>query len=203
MADIHPMEARGPARISPIDRAQLAESPVSLRRVAGLFHGHEQLVEPQRVGHTLRRRGHLADHGEHSALDGLLHRAVGAGGTLGERLLEIGRGEVLGAAPHVAQTAHDLRQDDAGVAARAHERALGDGRRHGGDVLRIALLQLLEDRADRERQVGAGVTVGNRVHVEVVDDAALRLDGGEGGVDHRDGGDPDVQSWRSSTRTLT
>ncbi len=40
MADIHPMEARGPARINPADKAQLAESPVSLRRVAGLFRGH-------------------------------------------------------------------------------------------------------------------------------------------------------------------
>ncbi|MGV8909790.1 MAG: ABC transporter ATP-binding protein [Propionicimonas sp.] len=40
MADIHPLEARGPVRVNPVDRAQLAESPVSLRRVAGLFHGH-------------------------------------------------------------------------------------------------------------------------------------------------------------------
>ncbi len=31
---------RGPSRISPADRAQLAESPVSLARVAGLFTGH-------------------------------------------------------------------------------------------------------------------------------------------------------------------
>ena len=31
---------RGPARINPADRAQLAESPVSMQRVAGLFAGH-------------------------------------------------------------------------------------------------------------------------------------------------------------------
>jgi ATP-binding cassette subfamily B protein len=31
---------RGPVRVNPADRAQLAESPVSLRRVAGLFAGH-------------------------------------------------------------------------------------------------------------------------------------------------------------------
>ena len=30
---------RGPARVNPNDRAQLAESPVSVRRVLGLFHG--------------------------------------------------------------------------------------------------------------------------------------------------------------------
>lgn len=41
MAELHPtMEWRGPSRINPADRAQLAESPVSLRRVAGLFRGH-------------------------------------------------------------------------------------------------------------------------------------------------------------------
>ena len=33
-------EIRGPARINPADRAQLAESPVTMRRVAGLFSGH-------------------------------------------------------------------------------------------------------------------------------------------------------------------
>ncbi len=41
MAELHPTpEWRGPSRINPADRAQLAESPVSLRRVAGLFRGH-------------------------------------------------------------------------------------------------------------------------------------------------------------------
>ncbi|MCA0295664.1 MAG: ABC transporter ATP-binding protein/permease [Actinobacteria bacterium] len=35
-----PVEMRGPSRINPADRAQLAESPVSLARVAGLFRGH-------------------------------------------------------------------------------------------------------------------------------------------------------------------
>ena len=43
---IHPMAmVRGPVRINEADRAQLAESPVSLRRVAGLFHGHALLAE--------------------------------------------------------------------------------------------------------------------------------------------------------------
>jgi ATP-binding cassette subfamily B protein len=36
----NPVEMRGPARINPADRAQLAESPVGLARVAGLFSGH-------------------------------------------------------------------------------------------------------------------------------------------------------------------
>ena len=80
-------------------------------------------------------------------------------------------------APYVADAAHDLRQDDARVAARAHERPLGDG---GGDrrhALGVAVLQLFEDGAHGEREVGAGVTVRDGIHVEVVDDVALGLEG--------------------------
>ena len=35
-----PPEMRGPARIDPRDRAQLAESPVSWQRIAALFRPH-------------------------------------------------------------------------------------------------------------------------------------------------------------------
>ncbi len=45
MAELHPTpEWRGPSRINPADRAQLAESPVGLRRVAGLFRGHRRAL---------------------------------------------------------------------------------------------------------------------------------------------------------------
>ena len=155
------------------------------------------------LGHAVRSLGHLADHGEHRALDRLLDGAVGAVGALRERLLEVGRGEVLRAAPHVAEAAHDLREDDAGVAASAHERALGDRGGDRRDALGVALLELLEDGAHGEREVGARVAVRDGIDVEVVDDAALSLDSGERGVDDGDGGEPDAQSWRSSTRTLT
>ena len=40
MGQINHEELRGPARINPVDRAQLAESPVSMARVAKLFAGH-------------------------------------------------------------------------------------------------------------------------------------------------------------------
>ncbi len=141
--------------------------------------------------------------GEHGALDRLLDGAIGAAGALGERLLEVRRGEVLGAAPHIAEAAHDLREDHAGVAARAHERTLGDRGGDRRDALDVALLELFENRAHGEREVGARVAVRDRVHVEVVDDAALSLDGCERGIDNGDGGEPYAQSWRSSTRTLT
>lgn len=59
---------RGPAKIDPKDRDQLAESPVCLRRVAGLFRDHklqvaivtglivdtvmEEVPEPEPQAHT-------------------------------------------------------------------------------------------------------------------------------------------------------
>ena len=66
----------------------------------------------------------------------------------------------------------------------------------------VALLELLDHGAHGERHVGARVAVRDRVDVEVVDELALSLDGGERGLDDSDGGGADDQSWRSSTRTL-
>ena len=172
------------------------------RDPAGLFHGGEQVLEPEAVGDRLRRRGHLADDGEHGALDRRLDGPVGGVLTLDDGALEHGGVERVGLAPHLADAAHDLGEDDAGVAARAHQRALGHRRGDRGDVPDVALLELLDDRAHRERHVGARVAVRHRVHVEVVDELALSLDGRERGLDDADGGGADDQSWRSSTRTL-
>ena len=61
------------------------------RHSAGLFDRDQQSVEAQRVGHALRGLGHLADHREHGAFDGLLDGPIGAGGALGQSFLEVGR----------------------------------------------------------------------------------------------------------------
>ena len=173
------------------------------RDPAGLLDRREQVLEPESVGHGLRGRRHLADDGEHGALDGRLDGAVGGVLALEDRPLEDGGVERVGLTPDVADAAHDLGEDDAGVAARAHERALGDGGGHGRDVGDLALLELLDHGAHGERHVGAGVPVRDGVHVEVVDVLTLSLDGGERGLDDSDGGGAyDAQSCRSSTRTL-
>ena len=173
------------------------------RDPAGLLDGREQVLEPEAVGHRLRGRRHLADDGEHGALDRRLHGAVRGVLPLEHRPLEHGGVERVGLAPDVADAAHDLGEDDAGVAAGAHERALGDGGGHRRDVGDVALLELLDHGAHGERHVGAGVPVGDGVHVEVVDELALSLDGGERGLDDSDcGGAYGDQSCRSSTRTL-
>ncbi len=172
------------------------------RDPAGLLHGRQQVLQPEAVRHGLRRRRHLADDGEHGALDRRLHGAVGGVLPLHHGPLEHRRVQRVGLPPHVADAAHDLGEDDAGVAAGAHERALGDGGGHRRDVGDVALLELLDHGAHGERHVGARVAVRDRVDVEVVDELALSLDGGERGLDDSDGGGADDQSWRSSTRTL-
>ncbi len=172
------------------------------RDPAGLLDGSQQVLESEAVRHRLCRRRHLADDREHGAFDGLLDRPVGGVLSLHHRLLEHGRVERVGLPPHVADATDDLGQDDARVATRAHERPLGDRGGHRRDVGHIALLEFFHHGAHGERHVGPRVAVRDRVDVEVVDELALSLDGGECGLDDADGGGPDDQSWRSSTRTL-
>ena len=69
-----------------------------------------------------------------------------------------------------AQTAQDLRGDDAGVAARAHERAGGDGLADlGGGSADGQLGQACNDGFQRQRHVRAGVAIGHGEDVETVD----------------------------------
>jgi hypothetical protein len=80
----------------------------------------------------------------------------------------------LGIAEPLGEAAQDLGGDDARVAAGAHEGAMGD---RLGNVLHRGVLRerldLLHDGPKRERHVGAGVSVRDREHVELVDLLAL------------------------------
>ena len=192
---------------SGVDDARLLQGGELAGRVldrdpAGFFDDDHHVVERDAVGHALRSGRHLADDREHGALHGLLDGPVGGAGAFAERELELARPERVRAAPHLADAAYDLRQDDAGVAAGAHERALGHGGRYRGDAVLLGEPQLFDDGPHRQGEVGPGVAVGDRIHVEVVDDRPLRLHGGEGGFDDREGGGADAQSCRSSTRTV-
>jgi hypothetical protein len=73
-----------------------------------------------------------------------------------------GGGEGLGQAPK------DLREDHPAVAARAHQRPVANGLAHCGEIA-VGTLELGHHRLERQRHVGAGVAVGDRVHVEAVD----------------------------------
>ena len=120
---------------------------------------------------------HLADDGEHRALLRIADRGPGGGRRVAEGVADQRRADQLAAARRqdLGRPAHDLAEDDARVAARAHQRRVGDG---GDDQVAIdggeravssQVLESVEDRLDRAGHVVAGVAVGNREDVGVVD----------------------------------
>ena len=66
----------------------------------------------------------------------------------------------------------ELREDDAGVPAGAHE----DG---AADVGVGVALERVRDGTHRQGHVRARVPVGDRIHVEIVDARAARLERGQ------------------------
>ena len=135
------------------------------------------------------RVGHLAEDGQHRPLGRLAHRVVGGVGGAGEgggdedRVDQLAgaAGQLLGGA------ADDLAEDHAGVAAGAHQRRPGQRLDQLGaadlvDLEAVEAVELLHHRAHRHRHVVAGVAVGDREDVEVVDLLAALLQGGVGGA---------------------
>ena len=72
-------------------------------------------------------------------------------------------------AQHLGESPHDLAEDDAGVAARAHQRSPGELLRNRFVAGCARALERLDDRADGQCEVGSRIAVRNRVDVEVVD----------------------------------
>jgi len=66
-----------------------------------------------------------------------------------------------------------LREDDARVAARAHQGAIG---RPLDDLARVrgaGVTRLTQSGVERHAHIGAGIAVGNGKHVERVDGGAM------------------------------
>ena len=126
---------------------------------------------------------HLAEDGQHRALGRLADRVVGGIGGAGEgggdehRVDQLAgtAGQLLGGA------ADDLAEDHAGVAAGAHQRRPGQRLDQLGaadlvDLEPVEAVELLHHRPHRHRHVVAGVAVGDREDVEVVDLLAALLE---------------------------
>ena len=128
------------------------------------------------VARVLGLLGELADHRQHRPLHRPAHGAVGGVARGAEGAADRGRVEQSRLAERLGGAAEDLGEDDAGVAAGAHQRRarqlLGERRAVGGG----RRLEHVHDRARRQRQVRAGVAVGNGIDVEVVDPAPVRLE---------------------------
>ena len=185
-----PAEELDEPRAARVDHTRLAQDLELLGRAG---HGFlpvsheldEQVGERLGVGLVaLRLFRKLADDREHRPLDRPPHGAVGGVGRPAQRLGRQRRadavrrlGEDVGDAPH------DLGEDHPGVAARSHQRGPRDRVREGRPVARLRRVDRVRDRPHRQREVRAGVAVGDGIDVEVVDAAAARLERGEGRAD--------------------
>ena len=161
---------------------------------------HRVLLRRVDVGIQPRRRHvrdvagqpvrHRADGGQHRPLGGVADRLVGGvggareGGAHEDRIdrLTRPRSELLG------RSADDLRQDHAGVTARAEQRRAGD---HADELVAPDVVELLTVHRVQSVQHGthghshvvAGIAVCDRENVQVVDLLAPALELGAGGRD--------------------
>ncbi len=120
--------------------------------------------------------GHLADDRQHRPLDRLPHRAIRGIARRAERARHDRGVDLAVGAERLGRAAHDLREDHARVPARAHQGRPGHFLHQPGPIVRRRAVELVDDRPCRQRQVRAGVAVGNGIHVEVVDAAAAALE---------------------------
>jgi len=89
------------------------------------------------------------------------------------RLGIVARGQLAQLRDAVAEAREELREDRARVAARAVERRVRRARQHAPGVVDRTGLQRAEHRAHGQREVGAGVAVRHREHVDLVEVLAL------------------------------
>ena len=194
--------------------AQRALEDVGDERV---LHRGVALGAQPRVAHVRdlgrHARRHVAQDGEDRALGRLAHRAVRALRGARHRGADEDRvDELAGAADELLGGAADeLREDDAAVAAGAEQGRAGDGLDDlvAADLVDEATspcervrrepVELGEHGLQRERHVVAGVAVGDREDVEVVDLAAARLEVRERAVD--DGAEADEAGVRHEATT--
>ena len=152
------------------------------RGVAGLDGLVQHVLGGVLLASRLQRAlGSKTGDGKHRALGGLHHRAVGGGDALlhgGGQLCAVRLGQPL---EHLAHAPEQQGQDNAGVAAGAPQQS---GGRDLGGLLQCGRLhppQLGHGGLDGQGHIGAGVAVGHRENVQVVD--ALLLGGDAGGAE--------------------
>ena len=158
--------------------AVLLENGKQLRGTRDRFVslGHNSIEGLSRCGLSLLKLVRLCrdipEHCEDGALDGLADGLEGDLDTVSEREGDVGRSDAHapGVREPLSNAAQYLACDDTRVAARAHERAMGDCLRdvtHGGALGKR--LYLLDHRTQGKGHVGARISIGNGKDVEFVD----------------------------------
>ena len=120
--------------------------------------------------------GHLANHRQHGSLDRALDRPVRRVARPPKGAAEPRGAHIVRLAEHLHETADNLGEDDARVAASAHQGGSGDVLRDRGARLGARALERLDDRPQSEGEIRAGIAIRHRVHVQIVDSPAVCLE---------------------------
>ena len=148
------------------------------RGPAGLLaslHHLDEAVDPL-LNRLCGGGGHVSDNSENGALHRGGHRLIGRGRSLLQRTGQHRRVDVAGGGHRVGETPQDLRQDHARIAPGTHQRAMADGVAHLAHLVPGGR-HLGYHRFQGERHIGAGIAVGNRVDIQLVDDVAVHAEG--------------------------
>ena len=130
-------------------------------------------ADVRRIG---RRLGAHPGDGQDRPLDRVPNRLVGAGGRRRQRTSQLVPADRLGRPDGGGDPPQDLAQDHPAVAPRPHQRAVADRIAGGVEVVLGRAVHLLDDGVERAGHVGAGVAVGDRVHVEPVEPVGVGSD---------------------------
>ena len=158
-------------------------------RVAGDQNGLEQRVHVLALGRNLLRLvGDDAGDGEDGALLGLHDGLVGGVRALAHHLRQQGHVDLVMAGQRPGEAAQDLAEDDAGIAARALQRAAGHRVRHVRNAGVALGIHLANRGGDGLSHVGAGISVRHGEYIQGVDALAVlrqqRRAGGEHLLEH-------------------
>ena len=169
----------GAARVD--DPGLLEDGELVRRARQRVLAALDQLLQQRRglelgVAGILGLLGELTDHRQHRSLHRTPHGAVGGVARGAEGAADRGGVEEPGLAQRLGGAAQDLGEDDARVAAGAHQRRPRELLREHGAVGGRRRLEHVHDRARGLRQIRAGVAVRHGIHVQVVDAAAVRLE---------------------------
>ena len=133
----------------------------------------ERLFGAELLLASLLRGGRgIFDYGKNGALNRFAHGLERHFGRASEAGIERRGGNALffEAFESLAQTAQNLRRNNAGIAAGAHERTRGDGLANfRARSANRKLRKVVDDHLHGERHVRAGVAIGHGEHIEAVD----------------------------------
>ena len=111
----------------------------------------------------------LAQHREDRAFLRLHQCVAGVGRTALDRCREIGQTEPRALACAIAKPHQELCEDRSGVAARAVEGGIGRAGQHPPGIRHRLTIECRQHGGQRHRHVGAGVSIRDREHIDIVE----------------------------------